>query len=708
MAQYPSRADKPPLSREDFARHVRAKAEQAAEASVHHASLSQQYMELSQKLSSLAQQAGSANIAELQHLIRQAEHVASPPTPAAVLPGNPGSPSERLPQHEVSFEAAAHTSLNISSSVPKTADAIEIHATDGTDAPHGPDTQDDTHAPDNSTTAILSAKPRGAKRRVSTRHLVERARKAKLAAAQRVRVRAKKADLKLKPRSATEELRKGSSSIATSMAVLVLVLCVMSLITWQLEEDVKLPPLMAAFADEVTEVEEPVPIEVPEETPGEQMEQMVEEPAEQPEEPVEPEPAPPEPEKPPEPPAETPPADTPPEETPPTEAVAAAMEPVPVADSAQPQAADNSAASTDAAVDNRSEAGRKALLAKYGGSAASESAVQYALEWLISIQHPQGYWDFVSVGESRNAGTINNPIGGTAYALLPFLAAGQTHKEGKYQKQIGAALTYLTKVGVNVPAGYDLRGMLNKRSEDQEPNEAYYVHGAATLALCEAYGMTKDRRLKKAAEDAIRFIVNSQDPRGGGWRYNPQEPGSTSVTAIQVMALMAGKKAGIEVPPVVLTRVMYYLDSVQTDGEGRYGYEAEKRTYKGAITAMALLCRMYLGWGRDDGDMRAGIALLDKAGPYDNLYSLYFATQVMKNWGGEEWHRWNLRLRDDLVAWQETEGAAKGSWKPRTGAIHAKQGGRLLTTALAALTLQVYYRYEPLLPEMDQTESSAK
>ena len=90
--------------------------------------------------------------------------------------------------------------------------------------------------------------------------------------------------------------------------------------------------------------------------------------------------------------------------------------------------------------------------------------------------------------------------------------------------------------------------------------------------------------------------------------------------------------------------------------------------------------------------------MLDKAGPYNNLYTTYFATQVMRNWGGEEWDRWNTRLRDDLVAMQETGGPAKGSWKPRTG-MHTKQGGRLLETSLALLTLEVYYRYKPLLPE---------
>jgi hypothetical protein len=64
---------------------------------------------------------------------------------------------------------------------------------------------------------------------------------------------------------------------------------------------------------------------------------------------------------------------------------------------------------------------------------------------------------------------------------------------------------------------------------------------------------------------------------------------------------------------------------------------------------MALLSRMYAGWKRDDGDLRKGIGLIDRKGPYDNLYYCYFASQVMKNWGGAEWNRWNERLRDDLV-----------------------------------------------------------
>lgn len=684
MSDAKNQIETPADSRETFVRHLRDKARQATEASVHHASMSQQYLDLSQKFSQLAQQAGSAELEDLRSSLAQLEGQ------------TPGQSSVAASQAMPMVSGPAPSDAALESHLTSSA-AADVSPAAGVSAPSPPEVTSPAEpalagdAVDHSSANNGAAGKRG--RRTTTRKIVERARKAKLAAKGRVRVKAKKADLAPKQRSATEELNNSKGSLATSMALFALAVFLLSLITFQFEPDIRLDPIMAGFASEVTPVEEPLPVEPPEEEPGEQTGQETPEPVEeeQPEEEPEPE------EEKPEEPVETP-------------AEMAEAEP---ADLPEPEvmvgepSADAQASTDVASVDNRSDAGRKMMLQKYGGSQASESAVQRGLEWLLTVQHPQGYWDFIAVGPSANAGTINNPIGGTAYALLPFLAAGQTHQSGDYQKQVGAGLTFLTKIGVNARAGYDLRGMVNKNSDDKEPNEAYYVHGAATLTLCEAYGMTKDRRLKKAAEGAVRFIVNSQDPRGGGWRYNPQDPGSTSVTVIQLMALMSAKKAGLKVPEASFKGVMHYLDSVQVDKAGRYGYEIQKKTYTSARTAMALLCRMYLGWGRDDGDMRAGIALLDKAGPYDNMYSLYFATQVMRNWGGKEWERWNVRMRDDLVATQETEGPAAGSWAPRTGALHAKQGGRLLTTALATLTLEVYYRYKPLLPEPGQPVTPA-
>ena len=671
----------PAGSPKEFSRHLRSRAREAAAASVEHAELSEQYLELSTKFAALAGQAASSeSLAELRKELEAIEKTRlSSVAEVQDRDGRSGTDSDSLS----GLESSRPMYQQDVSGIPRQ----DRMADDDRPPPNITPSSDPTDTePAITLEAAGVAAPRAKRcpkrrRRLNARRFAERVRSAKHAVTRRVLVRAKKEALQISQRRALEELQKSRGSILTSVVCIAMTLFVLSLITMQLDLEIPIDPIMASFADEPTAIEEPMPIEPPEEEQGEQQEQETAESVEVEQEDPEP--------------MEEEPAYEP-------EIVDA---PEPKTEAGEMPAASDSAADL-AAIDNRSEAGKKLLLEQFGGSAASESAVQNGLEWLISVQLPDGSWNFPHVGQAGNPGTINNPIGGTAYALLPFLAAGQTHRDGRFKKQVEAGLNYLTVVGIHVPAGYDLRGVLNKGNRDEEPNEAYYVHGAATLVLCEVYGMTKDRRLRMSAEAAVKFLVNSQDPRGGGWRYLPQQPGSTSVTVLQLMALMAAEKAGIKAPKRTLDGIMHYLDSVQIDGEGRYGYEVEKKTYRGSATAMALLSRMYLGWERNDGDLRAGVALLDRSGPYDNLYTTYFATQVMCNWGGSEWQRWNERVRDDLIAQQETQGSARGSWKPRTRAIHAKQGGRLLTTSLATLTLEVYYRYRPLLPERADDESN--
>ena len=729
----------PPKSQtpEQFAAALRVRTEEAVAASVHHASLSQQYLTLAQKFSALAEQAignPAAVTLSVQQLEREAAtgapagpigvqqqivstqnaergdvvsagpHFSSATTAASVSTAASAittssvadtrsaepsaeslffSPPARLAAAGAFVEATSQTSQisNVPGESQEDPASTSRNAVDGSQSPTG-----------------RKSVPKKWRARISLRKIIERARLVTLEQAERVRVRARKSDLKPKLRTTTEEvkleLKRSRRPAAISTALTGLVMFLLTLARLEIVEEVTLPPLVAGFSETIEPVEESLPIEPPAEEVGKQLEQPIEEPPEEMVEEPEPEP---EPEPAPEPPPE----------------------PMPVAETEMaetelPETPDGTVAvgpsitegATASAVDHRSDAGRKLMVEKYGGSAASESAVGHALEWLAARQRANGTWDFIDVGPCRNPGTVNNPIGGTAYALLPFLAAGQTHKDGQYRKSVLAGLEFLTSIGVTAPAGYDLRGVVNKADDDEDPNYAYYVHGAATLALCEAYGMTKDRKLKPFAEGAVKFLVNSQDPRGGGWRYNPQQPGSTSATAIQLMALKAGEKAGIKVPDVTWKGVTYYLDSVAVDGEGRYGYEIEKKSYAISVTSMALLSRMYLGKSRDDNDLRAGVALIDKRGPYDNLYYNYFATQVMKNWGGAEWDRWNGRLRDDLIAWQGVEGDEKGSWAPRDRDDYSRAGGRLLTTCLATLTLEVYYRYRPLLPERAEAVSA--
>lgn len=720
----------PPKSQtpEQFAAALRVRTEEAVAASVHHASLSQQYLTLAQKFSALAEQAignPSAVTLSVQQLEREAA-TGAPAGPIGIQQqivstqnAGLGAGTNTGPHFFLASSTASATkaaSAITTSSVADTRSSVPSEkspffspparlaaagAIVETPAQTGPISNVPVESREDPASGSRNAGdgsqlptsrrsvPKKRRARISLRKIIERARLVTLEQAERVRVRARKSDLKPKLRTTTEEvkleLKRSRRPAAISTALTGLVMFLLTLARLEIVEEVTLPPLVAGFSETIEPVEESLPIEPPAEEVGKQLEQPIEEPPEEMVEEPEPEPEPvPEP---------------PPEPMPIVETEMAETELPETPDGTIAVGPSISEGATASAVDHRSDAGRKLMVEKYGGSAASESAVGHALEWLAARQRANGTWDFIDVGPCRNPGTVNNPIGGTAYALLPFLAAGQTHKDGQYRKPVLAGLEFLTSIGVNAPAGYDLRGVINKADDDEDPNYAYYVHGAATLALCEAYGMTKDRKLKPFAEGAVKFLVNSQDPRGGGWRYNPQQPGSTSATAIQLMALKAGEKAGIKVPDVTWKGVTYYLDSVAVDGEGRYGYEIDKKSYAISVTSMALLSRMYLGKNRDDNDLRAGVALIDKRGPYDNLYYNYFATQVMKNWGGAEWDRWNGRLRDDLIAWQGVEGDEKGSWAPRDRDDYSRAGGRLLTTCLATLTLEVYYRYKPLLPE---------
>ena len=81
-----------------------------------------------------------------------------------------------------------------------------------------------------------------------------------------------------------------------------------------------------------------------------------------------------------------------------------------------------------------------------------------------------------------------------------------------------------------------------------------------------------------------------------------------------------------------------------------------------------------------------------------NLYYWYYGTQVMHNQPGPEWDSWNRKMRRILVDTQCTTDCAAGSWDPQKPSPDpwAGQGGRLMTTSLAALTLEVYYRHLPL------------
>jgi len=343
-------------------------------------------------------------------------------------------------------------------------------------------------------------------------------------------------------------------------------------------------------------------------------------------------------------------------------------------------------APTGGGLEGRGGAARARLAAHDGGTPESEDAVERGLRWLYTYQREDGSWNFDHnkgrhSGFCRNPGTVASTTAATAIALAPFLGAGYTHLGGEYQDTVHRGLYYLKTRALVTPNGVDLQ------------EGTMYAQGLAAIVLCEAYAMTGDEGLEDIAQRTLDFIDYAQDKQGGGWRYTPGEPGDTTVTGWQLMALKSGQMAQLHVRSPSIMLACRFLDSVSCEDGARYGYmttDPRKTT-----TAVGLLCRMYTGWRRSNPGLRVGVSYLSEWGPSeDNMYYNYYATQVLRHWGGPEWEQWNPKMRDYLVATQSNQAHEAGSWYFSGG--HGEAGGRLYNTAMAVMTLEVYYRYMPL------------
>lgn len=344
----------------------------------------------------------------------------------------------------------------------------------------------------------------------------------------------------------------------------------------------------------------------------------------------------------------------------------------------------------------RSAAGRRAGLEKFGGTGDSEKAVNLGLIWLKSIQRPDGSWNFAQVGDAGTPGTLNTTdMGATSLALLCFLGAGHTHRfEGPYKDVVASGIDYMLKSAQRDSTGTDLRGRA-------QGNSGLYVQGLATICLCEASAMEPDDKdLRRVVIEAIAFIERTQDPIGGGWRYAPRQPGDTSVVGWQLMALQSARAAKIRVAGSTFRDVRIFLDSVQADGGAYYGY-MQPQNNRPPMTAVGLLCRMYMGWKHDHPGLKRGVEFLSRNGPSrDDIYYNYYATQVVRHYGGAMWEEWNPKMRQFLVETQVREGAGAGSWNVTDP--HGSSGGRIYQTALSILTLEVYYRHLPLYRNLEE------
>jgi hypothetical protein len=229
-----------------------------------------------------------------------------------------------------------------------------------------------------------------------------------------------------------------------------------------------------------------------------------------------------------------------------------------------------------------------------------------------------------------------------------------------------------------------------------------YCHAMATFALAEAYAVSRQQPeaqwLREPLEKAINFILVTQ-LRDGGWRYLKSEDGSGDVSVLgwQVMALKSAELGGITIPASVKARIVTFLNQNASGTHGGLGSYRKGEPASAPMTAEAWFCRQVLGMAAQQSaetNAEAANYLLfhRPARTALNYYYWYYGTLAMYQHGGEPWELWNTATRDLIISEQEQSGPQAGSWPPRD--LWGGFGGRIYSTALATLTLEVYYRYQ--------------
>lgn len=369
--------------------------------------------------------------------------------------------------------------------------------------------------------------------------------------------------------------------------------------------------------------------------------------------------------------------------------------------------------------ENRHGQTKRDALKEFGGGQDTEDAVNLGLEYLASKQSSDGSWDpndgfrhppQWARGENGYRGAI------TGLCLLPFLAAGNSPTSGAYKKNVKRGIDWLLS-----NQGTD--GFIGYRN-----SVAMYCHTVATLALCEAYGLSPEEDLGKAAERAVRYLERTQG-KGGGWDYNAYavsngqssssyERNDLSISGWAALAFKSARAVGFVVNQRNWQSLadLYDRQSIAT-GETNYAdryHGSLPGSRKGiGMVGVGLTVRTILDADRFDARNQAAEGLLLKDLPvyarffdptagsenpnFHTFYGWYYGTlgMFLKNNGrGAAWETWNSTLKKSLLENQVLKGARKGSW-PADDSWIGPLMGDLYSTACAILCLEVYYRYNP-------------
>jgi hypothetical protein len=290
-------------------------------------------------------------------------------------------------------------------------------------------------------------------------------------------------------------------------------------------------------------------------------------------------------------------------------------------------------------------------------------AIKKAQEWLASSQYSDGSWS----GEGRKN------TGVAAFAIMALMIGGDVPGEGEYAKNIGMGIQFL----------------LNQQRESgviygDEKRAIMYQHALATLALTEAYGMSRNPRIRTAIIKAINLIVQTQSPEGG-WRYMPKiQKGDISATVMQVMALKAAVEAGIYVPDDTMKRAIKFIKGCYNPKEKGFAYMMGRGGAKFARTAAGMVSLQTVGLHNDPVIPDVVQYLMKHGDPNKKephyWYGHYYMSVGLYHYGGPSWKAYYPKIKKKILK----------DWEKRG------HHNDVLSTAWAVMILGVPYRYLPI------------
>ncbi|MBR90107.1 MAG: squalene--hopene cyclase [Verrucomicrobiales bacterium] len=296
------------------------------------------------------------------------------------------------------------------------------------------------------------------------------------------------------------------------------------------------------------------------------------------------------------------------------------------------------------------------------------------LKALAKSQQPDGSF---SGGGRDHYGTQPGVVG---LAVVAMLAHGDDPNFGPYSRNITNGINFILKQQNN-RTGYIGTSMYN--------------HGFATLALAEAYGTVLDpkNRIGKGLTNAVQLILRAQSVRKssqyqGGWRYSPESTDSdTTVSGANFVALLAALNAGVKIPKKAVEDGLKYIKNSQSS-DGGIGYTTAGGA-NGPRSAIGALMFCLAKKKRDPAYKRVMDYLYRQPadGGYSHYYHyyLYYASQAFFHGPDpDQWERWNTQ---NIATLKESQ-LDDGTWQSNFGTTFA--------TASSLLSMALNYRFLPI------------